>query len=108
MSHTVGAAYELIGIAAAVLGGCSLRGGEGTILGVAIGSAFMKVIENSINLFKINYHDAAGIAHEWRLNTNWQYIVIGTVILLAVILDQCGHQLRNRWLKITRRWKPPG
>jgi ribose transport system permease protein len=99
MSHTVGTAYELIGIAAAVLGGCSLRGGEGTIAGVVVGAALMKVIENSINLFKISYHDAAGIAREWRLNTNWQYIVIGTVILIAVILDQSRHLLRDRWLK---------
>lgn len=107
MSHTVGTAYELIGIAAAVLGGCSLRGGEGTIIGVVIGSALMKTIENSINMFKISYHDAGGVAHDWRLNTNWQYIIIGTVILLAVILDQGGHLLRERWLKITSRWNPP-
>lgn len=99
MSHTVGTAYELIGIAAAVLGGCSLRGGEGTVFGVVIGSALMKVIENSINMFKISYHDASGVAHEWRLNTNWQYIVIGTVILLAVILDQGGHLIRDRFLR---------
>jgi len=103
MSHTVGTAYELIGIAAAVLGGCSLRGGSGTILGVIIGSALMKVIENSINMFKITYHDAGGIAQEWRLNTNWQYIVIGAVILIAVILDQGGPLLRNRWTKAVRR-----
>jgi ribose transport system permease protein len=95
MSHTVGTAYELVAIAAVVLGGCSLRGGEGSVLGVVIGSALMKVIENAINLFKINYHDANGIQHEWRLNTNWQYIVIGAVILLAVILDQT-RQLRTR------------
>ena len=103
MSHTVGSTYELIGIAAAVLGGCSLRGGEGSVLGIVVGSALMKVIENSINMFKISYHDAAGIAHEWRLNTNWQYIVIGVVILLAVILDQAGHLLRARWQKIVPR-----
>ena len=100
MSHTVGTAYELVGIAACVLGGCSLRGGEGTVTGVIIGSALMKVVENSINMFKLTYHDAAGIAHEWRLNTNWQYLVIGAVILFAVILDQGGHQLRDRWLKM--------
>lgn len=106
MSHTVGTAYELIGIAAAVLGGCSLRGGSGTILGVIIGSALMKVIENSINMFKITYHDAAGVAQEWRLNTNWQYIVIGAVILIAVILDQGGPLLRDRWTKAVRRLRP--
>ena len=103
MSHTVGSAYELIGIAAAVLGGCSLRGGEGSVLGIVVGSALMKVIENSINMFKISYHDAAGIPHEWRLNTNWQFIVIGAVILLAVILDQGGHLLHARWLKFAPR-----
>src|SRR5205814_1911562 len=37
MSQQVGIAYELYAIAGAVLGGCSLRGGEGTVLGVAIG-----------------------------------------------------------------------
>ncbi|HZQ20502.1 MAG TPA: ABC transporter permease [Terriglobales bacterium] len=98
MSHTVGTAYELVAIAAVVLGGCSLRGGEGSILGVVIGSALMKVIENGINLFKIDYHDSSGVLHEWRLNTNWQYIVIGGVILLAVILDQT-RQLRAQKIR---------
>ncbi|MCA9078050.1 MAG: hypothetical protein KDA93_23675, partial [Planctomycetaceae bacterium] len=45
--------YELYAIAAAVLGGCSLRGGEGTILGVVIGAAVMRVLYNSINLIGI-------------------------------------------------------
>jgi ribose transport system permease protein len=97
MSHTVGTAYELIGIAACVLGGCSLRGGVGTVGGILVGSALMKVIENAINMFKITYHDSLGIAHEWRLNTNWQYIIIGGVILLAVVLDQGRTWVRFRW-----------
>jgi ribose transport system permease protein len=95
MSHTVGSTYELLGIAAAVLGGCSLRGGEGTIGGIVIGSAMMKVIENGINIFKISYRDAAGAPREWRLDTNWQYIVIGAVILVAVVLDQGSHLLQS-------------
>lgn len=106
MSHTVGAAYELIAIAAAVLGGCSLRGGEGTVLGVVIGAALMKVIENSINMFKITYTDAAGVLHEWRLNTNWQYIVIGAVILLAVIIDQGGHRVGTLWKALLVKHRP--
>jgi len=69
------------------------------VAGVVIGSALMKFIENAINLFKVTYHDATGGAHEWRLNTNWQYIVIGAVILLAVILDQVGLVLRGRRLR---------
>jgi ribose transport system permease protein len=105
MSHTVGTAYELVAIAAVVLGGCSLRGGEGSILGVVIGSALMKVIENGINLFKIDYHDRSGVFHEWRLNTNWQYIVIGAVILAAVILDQ-ARQLRAQRVRREKSQKP--
>jgi ribose transport system permease protein len=45
--------YELYAIAAAVLGGCSLRGGEGSILGVVIGAAVMRLLYNSINLLGI-------------------------------------------------------
>lgn len=105
MSHTVGTAYELIGIAAVVLGGCSLRGGSGTVMGVILGSALMKIIENSINMFKVSYHDASGMLQEWRLDTNWQYIVIGAVILMAVILDQARLFLGTRWPSPTRRFK---
>jgi ribose transport system permease protein len=39
-----GATYELYAIAAAVLGGCSLRGGEGSILGIVIGTALLQVL----------------------------------------------------------------
>ena len=57
MSQQVGVAYELYAIAAAVLGGCSLRGGEGTVLGIVIGSAMMRVIDNGINMFQVRYED---------------------------------------------------
>ena len=95
MSHVVGTSYELIAIAAVVLGGCSLRGGEGTIPGVVIGCAVMKVIENGINLFKLTLPGGK----EWRLDTNWQYVIVGVVILSAVILDQAVHWMRNRRAK---------
>ena len=91
MSQQVGVAYELFAIAAVVLGGCSLRGGEGTVLGIVIGSAMMRVIDNGINMFQIRYDDADGIARLWRLNPNWTFIIVGTVILMAVILDQVVH-----------------
>ena len=61
MSQQVGVAYELYAIAAAVLGGCSLRGGEGTVLGIVIGSAIMRVIDNGINMFQVPYMDDRGI-----------------------------------------------
>jgi ribose transport system permease protein len=91
MSQQVGVAYELYAIAAVVLGGCSLRGGEGTVLGILIGSAMMRVIDNGINMFQIAYQDDAGIARLWRLNPNWTFVIVGTVILLAVVMDQVVH-----------------
>ncbi|MEO8178619.1 MAG: ABC transporter permease [Deltaproteobacteria bacterium] len=91
MSQQVGIAYEMYAIAAAVLGGCSLRGGEGTVLGMIIGSAMMRVIDNGINMFQMQYVDGEGIHRIWRLNPNWTFVIIGAVILIAVILDQVVH-----------------
>ena len=91
MSQQVGIAYELYAIAAAVLGGVSLRGGEGTVIGVIIGSAVMRVIDNGINMVQVFYRDARGINRIWRLDPNWTFIIIGAVILVAVILDQVAH-----------------
>ncbi|MET0794750.1 MAG: ABC transporter permease [Polyangiaceae bacterium] len=94
MSQQVGVAYELYAIAAVVLGGCSLRGGEGTVLGIVIGSAMMRVIDNGINMFQIPYEDGDGVPRLWRLNPNWTFIIVGGVILLAVVLDQVVHLLQ--------------
>ncbi len=96
MSQQVGEMYELLAIASAVLGGCSLRGGEGTVVGVFIGASILRVIENGINMFKITYTDAAGAPQEWRLSDTWKNVIIGGVILGAVILDQVTHILRDR------------
>jgi len=96
MSQQVGIAYEMYAIAAAVLGGCSLRGGEGTILGIVIGSAMMRVIDNGINMFQLPFVDPDGIPRIWRLNPNWTFIIIGAVILLAVILDQVVHMVQSK------------
>jgi ribose transport system permease protein len=96
MSQQVGIAYEMYAIAAAVLGGCSLRGGEGTILGIVIGSAMMRVIDNGINMFQLPYVDADGVPRTWRLDPNWTFVIIGAVILLAVVLDQVFHLLHAR------------
>lgn len=70
-----GSFYELYAIAGAVLGGCSLRGGEGTIIGVIIGAAVMQVLRNTITLV-----DA--------IPTNIEFAVIGGVILLGVVTDE--------------------
>lgn len=73
--------YELYAIAAAVLGGCSLRGGEGSILGVIIGAAIMRVLYNSINVLGIS--------------TQLEFAIIGVVILLAVMVDEALRRTRK-------------
>ena len=70
--------YELYAIAGAVLGGCSLRGGEGSILGVIIATAVMQVLRNAINL-------VSGIP---LVNTSTEFAIIGLVILTGVITDE--------------------
>ena len=66
--------YELYAIAAAVLGGCSLRGGEGSILGVIIGAALMQVLYTSIIMLDIP--------------TQYEFAIIGAVILIGVVADE--------------------
>ena len=69
-----GSFYELYGIAAAVLGGCSLNGGEGSILGIVIGAALLQVLQNLVNLLGIP--------------SSLNFAVMGTVILIGVIADR--------------------
>jgi len=94
MSQKVGQGYELYAIAAAVLGGVSLRGGEGTIFGILIGASMMRVIDHGINMFQVQYTDPDGVPRLWRLNPNWTEIIVGGVILIAVILDQLVHMVQ--------------
>ncbi|MEO1615196.1 MAG: hypothetical protein AAFV88_05060 [Planctomycetota bacterium] len=74
--------YELYAIAAAVLGGCSLRGGEGNVLGVVIGAAVMRVLRNAINLLGIS--------------TKLEFSIIGLVILAGVIVDVVVRRIAER------------
>jgi ribose transport system permease protein len=71
---THGNFYELYGIAAAVLGGCSLRGGEGSILGILIGTALLLVLQNLVNLLGIP--------------SSLNFAVMGAVVLIGVLADQ--------------------
>ena len=108
MSHTVGEAYELYAITASVLGGCSLRGGEGTVIGVIIGSAVMRIMDNGINMFQVPYTDALGNRQIWRLDENWRNMINGGVILGAVILDQVTHILRDRRRRLSAPFRKSG
>jgi ribose transport system permease protein len=109
MNQQVGVAFELDAIAAAVLGGVSLRGGEGSVLGALVGSCVMVVIRNGIIMFRWGYVDEDGIPRDWRLDPNWTQWIIGVVILIAVILDQVVHilQQRQRTRKAGKAEAPP-
>ena len=66
--------FELYGIAAAVLGGCSLRGGEGSIAGILIGTALLQVLQNLVNLLGVP--------------SSLNFAVMGAVILIGAIVDE--------------------
>jgi ribose transport system permease protein len=75
----LGQGYELDAIAAVVIGGTSLSGGTGTILGTIIGAFIMSVLTNGLRILSV--------AQEW------QFVVTGVIIILAVYADMLR---RNR------------
>ncbi|MEL7266985.1 MAG: ABC transporter permease, partial [Planctomycetota bacterium] len=72
--------YELYAIAAAVLGGCSLRGGAAATFGVIAGAAVMRCLYKMIPLLGIN--------------NRWELVIIGGALMVAVVVDETY-----------RRWK---
>jgi len=71
---STGNVYELYAIAAAVLGGCSLRGGTGSIVGVVVGTAVMRALYLSIEALSIP--------------KPYEFVIIGLALLLAVLADE--------------------
>ena len=74
--------YETYAIAAAVLGGCSLRGGAGSISGVIVGTAVLRVLYNAINVLGIK--------------TQLEFAIIGIVILAGVVIDEAVKRIAAR------------
>lgn len=77
VTTNLGTAMELTVIAAAVIGGANLNGGEGTALGAVVGALLIEVIRNSLILLGIS--------------TFWQGMFIGTFIVVAVSFDRIRH-----------------
>ncbi|MBG6238649.1 ribose transport system permease protein [Mycetocola sp. CAN_C7] len=69
----IGVGYELQAIAAVIIGGTSLLGGRGSIMGTVIGALIMSVLINGLRIMSIQ--------------TEWQNVVVGVVILIAVFTD---------------------
>ncbi len=71
---STGTGWELDAIASAVIGGTSLMGGVGSVLGVLIGATIMGVIRNGLVLMKVSVY--------------WQDFIIGSIIVLAAVIDR--------------------
>jgi ribose transport system permease protein len=74
----MGGGYELDSIAAVVIGGTSLSGGRGSILGTVLGCLIIGVLDNGLGIM--------GVSYEWKL------VVKGAVIIAAVAIDQAGRR----------------
>ena len=77
-----GTFYELYAIAAAVLGGCSLRGGRGAVVGVIAGAAVMRCLYKAIVVL--------GIPQQWEM------VIIGAALLAGVLVDEMVRRVRQR------------
>ena len=87
-----GEGYELIVIAAAVVGGASLTGGRGTALGAVLGALIIKLIENGIYILKqINF----GIG-TLTLSKEYSKIIIGIAIVIAVAIDRLSERFKKK------------
>lgn len=88
--------YELYGIAAAVLGGFSLRGGEGSVVGVVLGVMLLQILQNLVNLLGIP--------------SSLNFAVMGAVILIGVLADQqfARYRERQRQVQALRRSSAEG
>lgn len=71
---TFGGLFELNAIAAVVMGGTRLSGGQGSIGGTIVGALIISLVQNAMNIFNVPSY--------------WQQVVIGAVIVFAVVLDQ--------------------
>jgi len=79
--QSIGIGYEMDAVAAAVIGGVSIFGGAGTVLGVIIGTAAMAVIRNGLILLQIG--------------AMWQLLATGVVIAIAISIDGIRRMVRG-------------
>jgi ribose transport system permease protein len=82
VAPTLGTGYEILAITAAIIGGAALSGGRGRMIGAILGALTITLITNAMNI--------AGITSEW------QQIVTGAILLLAVLLDRLTAYFKQR------------
>ena len=81
-SVTIGVGLELRVITAAIIGGASLSGGEGSVLGAFLGALFMGFLANALNLLGVDVY--------------WQNLVTGALLIFAVVLDVLNERRKTR------------
>jgi ribose transport system permease protein len=84
---TSGDGAELDAIAATVIGGCSLMGGQGYVGGTILGIMLMGVLRNGLSVMS---------ASQWAVSPFWQQVIIGAVIVGAVLFDQWLRRIEAR------------
>jgi ribose/xylose/arabinose/galactoside ABC-type transport system permease subunit len=84
VSSNTAAGYELSAIAASVVGGCNLKGGAGSIVGILLGCILLKLVTN-VPLYVIE----TGA-------TDWEGLIVGGVVILAVMLGRLGQGADSR------------
>jgi ribose transport system permease protein len=82
---TSGEGMEMRVLTAVIIGGASLAGGEGTILGAFLGSVLMALVTNAVNILGVNVY--------------WQTFIVGLTLLVAVLIDSFGKKQRTSRLK---------
>ncbi len=86
-SVTAGTGLELRVMTAVIIGGASLQGGEGTVLGAFLGSLLMALITNALTLLGVDVY--------------WQTFVIGATLLASVLVDQAGKKRTQAAVPLT-------
>ena len=80
----MGSGSEMRVISAAVIGGASLSGGEGSVLGTVLGVLMLNIINNALVLFNVSIH--------------WQNLIAGTILIIAVTIDVLSHKRKGKAL----------
>ncbi len=80
-SVTLGENTALNVITACIIGGASLNGGEGTVLGAVMGATFMQILSTSLNLLDVNIY--------------WQNFITGVILILAILVDSINEKRKN-------------
>lgn len=85
-SVTIGGSTAMDTITACIIGGASLKGGRGTVLGAVLGALFLSILSTALNLLNVNVY--------------WQNFITGAILILAIMIDAFTEYRRSHNKKI--------